>query len=107
MLITWTRTLLWEGCDFSFKVFKIHHLDILQWLGGKIKCVSAKFTQRLNKLEADDTTVTILEFEDGSLGAIEATTSARPIDYEASLSILGENGIDYLLKNDFYVYRKN
>jgi len=71
----------------------IHHLDVLQWLGGEIKCVSAKFTRRLNKLEADDTTVAILEFEDGSLGAIEATTSARPIDYEASFSILAENGM--------------
>ncbi|MDP6033812.1 MAG: SUMF1/EgtB/PvdO family nonheme iron enzyme, partial [Candidatus Marinimicrobia bacterium] len=71
----------------------IHHLDIIQWLGGRIKNVSAKLTQRLNKLEADDTTVSILEFEDGSLGAIEATTAARPIDYEASFSILAENGM--------------
>ena len=71
----------------------IHHLDVLQWLGGKIKKVSATFTQRLNRLEADDTTVAIVEFHDGSLGAIEATTSARPIDYEASLSLLSENGM--------------
>ena len=71
----------------------IHHLDILQWLGGKVRSVSATFTQRMNKLEADDTTVAIVEFEDGSLGSIEATTAARPIDYEASFSIIAENGI--------------
>ena len=71
----------------------IHHLDILQWLGGEIKSVSGTFTQRLNQLEADDTTVAIVEFLDGSLGAIEATTSARPKDYEASFSIIAENGL--------------
>jgi len=70
----------------------IHHLDAINYLIGNIKSVSAFSTKRLNKMEAEDTLVSILNFKDGSLGTIEATTAARPIDLEASLSITGENG---------------
>ena len=71
----------------------IHHMDIFQWLGGEIESVSGTFTQRINNLEADDTTVGIVKFKDNSLGALEATTAARPIDYEASFSIVAEKGM--------------
>ncbi len=71
----------------------IHHMDIFQWLGGEIDSVSGTFTQRINNLEADDTTVGIVKFKDNSLGALEATTAARPIDYEASFSIVAEKGM--------------
>ena len=70
----------------------IHHLDGLNWLVGPFKKVSAVATKRLNKLEAEDTIVGILENVDGSLSTIEATTSARPEDIEASISIIGEKG---------------
>ena len=46
----------------------------------------------LNILEAEDTIVAILEFENGALGTIEATTAARPNDIEASISVIGEKG---------------
>jgi len=36
--------------------------------------------------------VAILRFKNGALGTIEATTAARPRDFEASLSIIGEKG---------------
>ena len=49
-------------------------------------------TKRLNKLQAEDTTSAIVEFKNGSLGNIEATTSARPRDYQASLTVIGEKG---------------
>ena len=71
----------------------IHHLDIVNWLIGPIKEVSCYNTNILNKLEAEDTSVCILNFENGSLGTFEATTSARPRDQEASLSILFEKGL--------------
>ena len=71
----------------------IHHLDVLQWISGQVESVCSMQTKRLNNLEAEDTTVAILKFRDGSLGAIEATTAARPKDYEASFSIVGEKGL--------------
>lgn len=70
----------------------IHHLDALNWL-FPIKSVNAIATKRLNKLEAEDTLMALVRFENGAVGTIEATTAARPRDYEASLSIVGEKGI--------------
>ena len=71
----------------------IHHVDALNWLLGPVKLVSAKATNRLNNLEAEDTMVGSVLFENGALGTIEATTAARPKDFEASLSVVGENGM--------------
>ena len=71
----------------------IHHVDVLNWLIGPVDTVCATITNRLNKLEAEDTMVACLRFSDGALGTIEATTAARPRDFEASLSIVGENGM--------------
>ncbi len=71
----------------------IHHVDALNWLFGPASSVSATITNRLNDLEAEDTLVAIIKFENGSLGTIEATTAARPEDFEASLSVVGEKGM--------------
>jgi len=71
----------------------IHHVDALNWLVGPINSVCATTTNRLNNLEAEDTIVGCLRFENGALGTIEATTAARPQDFEASLSLVGEKGI--------------
>jgi predicted dehydrogenase len=71
----------------------IHHVDALNWLFGPVVSVCAATANRLNKLEAEDTLVAALRFENGALGTIEATTAARPEDYEASLSVVGEKGL--------------
>jgi predicted dehydrogenase len=47
----------------------------------------------INQLEAEDTTAAVVKFENGALGVIEATTAARPEDFEASISIVGEEGM--------------
>jgi predicted dehydrogenase len=70
----------------------IHHIDILNWLLGPIKFVSAIMTKRANKLEAEDTMASIFQLKNGALGTIEATTAARPEDFHASLSIVGLRG---------------
>lgn len=71
----------------------IHHLDALNWLVGPVDAVCAATTNRLNRLEAEDTMVATVRFSSGALGTIEATTAARPEDFEASLSIVGEKGM--------------
>ncbi len=71
----------------------IHHLDALQWICGRISDVHAMQANALNHLEAEDTTVATVKFENGALGVIEATTAARPEDFEASISVVGENGL--------------
>ena len=71
----------------------IHHLDALNWLVGPVEKLCSESENMLNNLEAEDTMIAILKFKNGALGTIEATTAARPHDYEASLSIVGEKGL--------------
>jgi UDP-N-acetyl-2-amino-2-deoxyglucuronate dehydrogenase len=69
-----------------------HHVDLLEWMLGDVDSVFAKSATALAKIEAEDTAVVVLRFRSGALGIIEATTAARPVDLEGSLSLLGEFG---------------
>lgn len=69
-----------------------HHVDLLEWMMGPVETVFAKSATALVRIEAEDTAVVVLKFRNGALGVIEATTAARPVDLEGSISILGETG---------------
>ena len=69
-----------------------HHIDLLEWMMGDIESVFAKSTTSLVNIEAEDTAVATLKFQNGALGLIEATTATRPTDLEGSISILGAAG---------------
>ena len=69
-----------------------HHIDLLEWMMGKVDSVFAKAKTALVNIEAEDTAVVVLNFANGALGIIEATTAVRPKDLEGSISILGEKG---------------
>ena len=71
----------------------IHHIDALQWVCGEIDEVCSSTGNMLNNLEAEDTITALIKFKSGAMGVIEATTAARPEDFEASMSIVGEKGI--------------
>ena len=58
----------------------IHHLDALQWLNGPIKQVFSMEGNLINNLEAEDTMMACISFENKGLGTIEATTAFRPKD---------------------------
>ena len=69
-----------------------HHVDLLQWMMGDVESVFATSATRLVDIEVEDTGAALLKFSSGAIGIIEATTAARPVDLEGSISILGENG---------------
>mgnify|MGYP003984317923 CR=1 FL=1 len=69
-----------------------HHVDLLEWMMGKVDSVYAKGINALADIEAEDTAAVILKFRNGGIGVIEATTAIRPKDLEGSLSVLGEKG---------------
>ncbi len=71
----------------------IHLLDILLWYFGSIKKVFTISKTIINRLQAEDTIISTIEFNNGIVGTFEATTGCRPKDYEVSLSIIGEKGI--------------
>jgi predicted dehydrogenase len=86
----WRGTWALDGGVFTNQAS--HHIDMLVWLMGDVEKVMSMSSTRLVKIEAEDTGVSILQFKNGALGVIEATTATRPKDLEGSISILGEKG---------------
>jgi len=70
----------------------IHHADLLWWLLGDVRRVSAVATYS-EYTELETGLVATLEFESGVIGTLEATTLTRPRDLEGSLAILGSRGV--------------
>ena len=84
----------------------IHGVDLLQWFAGLPLEVSGRFTRRVHtSIQADDTTVATLQFPDGALGTIEASTALWP-GWSRRIELCGEHGSialedDTLVKWDF------
>jgi UDP-N-acetyl-2-amino-2-deoxyglucuronate dehydrogenase len=71
----------------------IHHVDLIRKLGGEVKRVCSTMKTLGANIEVEDAATAILELESGGVGTIEVTTSARPLDFEASISLVCENGL--------------
>lgn len=71
----------------------VHHVDLIRYLGGEVTRVSATMRTLGVDIEAEDTCVANLAFEGNAVGVVEATTAARPGDFEASISIVGAKGL--------------
>lgn len=71
----------------------IHHVDLLRKLGGEITAVCSSLATLGAGIEVEDTSTATIRFAGGALGTLEVTTAARPIDYEASISLVCEHGL--------------
>ena len=71
----------------------IHHVDLIRHLGGEVVRVSAAMRTLGADIEVEDTCVASLAFRGDAVGVVEATTAARPDDFEASISIVGAKGL--------------
>ena len=69
----------------------IHTVDLLIWLLGDVSRVYARTATLLHKIEAEDTAFAILEFANGAVGSLHATTAAFP-GYPRRVEITGANG---------------
>ncbi|WP_320128615.1 Gfo/Idh/MocA family oxidoreductase [uncultured Sphaerochaeta sp.] len=77
----------------------IHYIDLLLYIMGKPKSVSAKCRTLLHsQIETEDVGVANIEFENGAIGTIEGTTVAYPGLF-AELAIYAEKG-SVIIKND-------
>lgn len=56
----------------------IHGLDILCYICGPVVSVRAFYKTLLHDIEVEDTLCAILEFKNGALGTIEASTAIKP-----------------------------
>jgi predicted dehydrogenase len=68
-------------------------VDLLRHLAGEVSQLNATLRTLGADIEVEDTAVATLTFASGALGSLEATTAARPDDFEASLSIVGSKGL--------------
>lgn len=87
----WRGTWAYDGGVFANQA--IHHIDLLQWMLGQPETVYASTHTALVDIECEDTGAAVINFKNGSIGVVEATTATRPKDIEGSLSILGERGM--------------
>ncbi len=70
----------------------IHTVDLLQWMMGPVETAFAmKSALRYPHIEAEDTLVGSVRFQNGALGVIQAATSAKP-GFRRRLEISGERG---------------
>jgi predicted dehydrogenase len=56
----------------------VHTVDLLLWLLGDVRRVFARTGTFLHDIETEDTAVALLEFSNGTMGTLEAATSAYP-----------------------------
>jgi len=70
----------------------VHAIDLLQWIVGPVKQVSAYASSRIHpKIEVEDTLSCSLQFENGAFGTIVGTTAMYP-GGPVRIEVGGENG---------------
>ena len=69
----------------------VHTVDLLLWLFGPVRRVFGRTAAALHAIEVEDTAVAVLEFANGALGTIEATTAAYP-GYARRIELTGSKG---------------
>ena len=70
----------------------IHGIDLLCWMLGKPRRVTAITTRLMHPVEMEDLGMAVVEFEGGALAAIECTTLRYPGAEESVLELSGERG---------------
>jgi predicted dehydrogenase len=56
----------------------VHYVDMLQWIMGGIRAVQAQTRTLAHQIEVEDTAIALVEFANGALGVISASTSIYP-----------------------------
>ena len=87
----WRGTWKWDGGGAIMNQ-SVHAVDLLQWIAGPVKTVTAHASARIHKeIEVEDTLACSLTFENGAHGVIVGTTGMYP-GIPVRLEIGGENG---------------
>lgn len=100
----------WDGEGGSVLINQaIHYVDILAWLCGGVRSLSASFMNlsHQNIIETEDTAAASLMFKEGYLGTLSATCSSH-FDWDNTLSFHGTEGaIDLANGQLFRISLKN
>jgi predicted dehydrogenase len=69
----------------------VHTVDLMLWLFGDVVSVQAASKTAFHAIEAEDTLTALLQFANGALGVLQATTSVYP-GYPRGLELTGSEG---------------
>ena len=69
----------------------IHGVDIMHFLCGTPRILSAKVKTLVHNIETEDTAVAAVEYPSGALGVMQASTSANP-GFDRRVAIHGSRG---------------
>ncbi len=69
----------------------IHGVDLMLYYMGDVKCVFGICKTMRHNIEVEDTAVATVEFKNGAVGVIEATTSVLP-GYPRKIELCGTDG---------------
>lgn len=89
-LSAWRGTFAQDGGALTNQ--GVHHVDLLRYLGGEVTRVNAAMRTLGSRIEVEDVVVGTFTYATAAVGALEVTTAARPNDFEASISLVCENG---------------
>ena len=90
----------------------IHYVDLLEWMIGPIKSLSASIATISREIESEDTAVLNLKWLDGTLGSMAVTMITFPKNIEGSITIIGDQGSakvggEALNKYEFFYFNDN
>lgn len=93
---SWKGTLAMDGGALMNQ--GVHGIDLIQHIVGPIKHVKSIVKTLYHDIEGEDTAVSVVEYENGALGIIEATTAINP-GFDREIRIHGTNGSMELREN--------
>ena len=93
----WKGTLKFDGGGALMNQ-GIHGIDLLEFIMGDIKTVKGKAKTLFHDIEVEDTAVAIVEFNNGALGTIIASSCAYP-GFNRKITICGSDGYVILSEN--------
>jgi len=100
---SWRGTLALDGGGALINQ-SIHHIDLLQWLGGRVQSVLAQTATLAHQMQAEDTASAVLTFQHGALGMIQGATSCWPGE-RARLELHGDRGTIILEEGRIVVWK--
>ena len=87
---SWRGTLAMDGGGAIINQ-GIHGIDLLQYIVGPVKNIKSFVKTLFHEIEAEDAAVSAVEFENGAIGVIEASTATFP-GFDREIKIHGSNG---------------
>ena len=82
----------------------VHGIDLLLWIMGKVKTVTAHCEHLVRDIPCEDTAVALLRFENGAMGVLQGTTSVTP-GYGCRIELHGGKGSIVLKESDIVEWK--